>query len=81
MFALYMNIVHLAGCIAQLNDLANTAEQNDQKFVYRLKIDTIEDKIRKLANRTESKEFLHSFIKNSAIYLFLTFMQGQKKQK
>ncbi len=66
-FALYMNIVHLEGRIAELNDLANKAKQNDQKFVYRLKIDAIKDKIKKLTNRMEPKEFLHSIIKNSVI--------------
>ena len=67
MFALYMNIVHLEGRIAELNDLANKAKQNDQKFVYRLKIDAIEGKINKLSNRTEPKEFLNSLVKNSVI--------------
>ena len=67
MFALYMNIVHLEGRIAELNDLANKAKQNDQKFVYRLKIDAIKDKIKKLTNRMEPNEFLHSIIKNSVI--------------
>ncbi len=65
MFALYMNIVHLEGRITELNDLANKAEQNDQKFVYRLKIDAIEGRIKKLTNRLEPKELLHSLIKNS----------------
>ena len=65
MFALYMNIIHLEGRIAELNDLANKALQNDQKFVYRLKIDTIEDKIKKLTNRMEPKELLHSLVENS----------------
>ena len=65
MFALYMNIVHLEGRIAQLNDLANTAQQNDQKFVYRLKIDAVEDKIKALSNRKEPKELLHSLLENS----------------
>ncbi len=46
MFALYMNIVHLEGHIAQLNDLANKVKQNDQKFVYRLKNERIEEQIR-----------------------------------
>ncbi len=67
MFALYMNIVHLEGRIAELNDLADRAEQNDQKFVYRLKIDVLEDKIRKLAKRMEPKELLHSLLENSAV--------------
>ncbi len=65
MFALYMNIVHLEGRIAQLNDLAEKANQNDQKFVYNLKIDLIKDKIKKLTNRMEPKELLHSLLKNS----------------
>ena len=65
MFALYMNVVHLEGRIAELNDLANKADQNDQKFVYRLKIDAVEDRIKKLTNRMEPKEFLHLLIQNS----------------
>ncbi len=67
MFALYMNVVHLEGRIAQLNDLANKAQQNDQKFVYKFKIDAIKDKVKKLANRMEPKEFLNSLVKNSVI--------------
>ncbi len=67
MFALYMNVVHLEGRIAQLNDLANNAEQNDQKFVYKLKIDGIEGKIKTLTNRMEPKELLHSLVQNSAV--------------
>jgi hypothetical protein len=67
MFALYMNIVHLEGRIAQLNDLAKTAQQNDQKFIYRLKINTIEDKIKALSNKMEPKELLHSILENSII--------------
>ncbi len=67
MFALYMNIVHLEGRIAQLNDLADKADQNDQKFVYRLKIDAIEDKIKKLTNRMEPKGLLHSLVQNSVV--------------
>lgn len=65
MFALYMNIVHLEGRIAELNDLASKAQQNDQKFVYRLKIDRLIDKILKLTDRMEPKDFLNSIIKNS----------------
>jgi len=65
MFALYMNIVHLEGRIAELNDLANKAQQNDQKFVYRLKSEHIKDKILKLTNRLEPKEFLISIIENT----------------
>ncbi len=55
MFALYMNIVHLEGRIAQLNDLAKTVQQNDQKCVCWLKIDGIEDKIKALTNRLARK--------------------------
>ena len=65
MFALYMNTVHLEGRIAQLNDLANKAKQDDQKFVYRLKIDSTESKILKLTERMEPKEFLISIIEKS----------------
>ena len=62
MFALYMNIVHLEGRIAELNNLTKTVEQTEQKFVYRLKIDTIEGRILKLTNRLEPKAFLRSII-------------------
>jgi hypothetical protein len=67
MFALYMNVVHLEGRIAQLKDLVSKAQQNDQKFVYRLKIDAIEDEIKALSNRMEPKELLHSLLENSII--------------
>jgi hypothetical protein len=67
MFALYMNIVHLEGRIAELNDLANKARQNDQKFVYRLKIDLIKDKLLRLTNNLEPKEFLAFLVENSVI--------------
>jgi len=65
MFALYMNIVHLEGRIAELNDLANKAQQNDEKFVYRLKIESIEGKILKLTGRMEPKNFLNLLVENS----------------
>jgi hypothetical protein len=65
MFALYMNIVHLEGRIAQLNDLANKARQNDQKFVYRLKIDQLKDKVTKLAKRMEPEQLLAYMVENS----------------
>tara|TARA_R100001369_G_C3281597_1_gene162098 strand:- start:609 stop:872 length:264 start_codon:yes stop_codon:yes gene_type:complete len=64
MFALYMNIVHLEGRIAQLNDLADKAKQNDQKFVYKLKFDAIENRITKLTIRLEPKEYLYSIIQS-----------------
>ena len=67
MFAPYMNLVHLEGHVALLNDLANKAEQNDQKFVYKLKIDDIEGEIKALSNRMEPKELLHSLLENSII--------------
>lgn len=65
-FALYMNIVHLEGR-AQLNDLANKAAQNDQKFVCRLKVDAIERRINKLTSRMEPKGVLNSLVENSEI--------------
>lgn len=65
MFAVYMNIVHLEGRIAQLQDLANTAEQNDQKFVYRLKIDAIQEKVLALTQGMEPKAFLNTMVKQS----------------
>lgn len=65
MFGLYMNIVHLEGRITELNDLADKAQQDDKKFVYRLKIDSIKDKILKLTDRMEPKDFINSIIKNS----------------
>jgi len=58
MFAFYMNIVYLEGRIAMLNDLETKAKENDQKFVYRLKIDHLKDKIAKLTNRMEPQELL-----------------------
>lgn len=64
MFALYMNIVHLEGRMTELNDLANKAQQDDQKFVYRLKMDSIKDKILRLTDRLEPREFLISIIEN-----------------
>ena len=67
MFALYMNVVHLEGRIAELNNLANKSIDIDQKNVYAFKIDLIEDKIKKLTNVMEPKEFLHSILKNSVI--------------
>ena len=65
MFALYMNIVHLEGRITELNDLIIKEQQNDQKAVYKLKIDRVMDKILKLTYRKEPKDFLNSIIKNS----------------
>jgi hypothetical protein len=65
MFALYMNIVHLEGRIAELNDLANKARQNDQKFVYRLKIDLIKDKLLRLTNNLEPEQLLAYMVENS----------------
>ena len=62
MFALYMNILHLEGRMTELNDLVNKAQQNDQKFNYRLKIDIIKDKILKLTDRLEPKDFINSII-------------------
>lgn len=67
MFALYMNIIYLEGRICELNDLTNKAKQNDQKFVYRLRIDVIEDKIKTLTNRLEPKAFLQHLIINSLV--------------
>jgi hypothetical protein len=65
MFALYMNIVHLEGRIAMLGDLVANAKENDQKFVYRLKIDQLKDKVTKLANRMEPEQLLAYMVENS----------------
>lgn len=67
MFALYMNVVHLEVRTVQLNDLANKAQQNDQKFVYRLKMDRIKGTILKLTDIMEPKDFLNLLVENSEI--------------
>jgi hypothetical protein len=41
------------------------AQQNAQKFVYRLKRDAINDKILKLTDRMGSKDVLSSRLKNT----------------
>jgi hypothetical protein len=64
MFATYMNIVHLEGRIAQLNDLINKAESNDQKFVYRLQKDLILDKIKRLTGDHDPKQVLKELVHN-----------------
>ena len=67
MFARYMNIVHLEGRMTELNNLANIAQQNDQKFNYRLRMDAIKDKILKLRVRMESKAFLNGIVKKPGL--------------
>jgi len=44
-----------------------TAQQDDQKFVYRLNIDAIADGIKKLTNWMEPEDFLNTLVKNSLI--------------
>lgn len=65
MFALYMNIVHLEGRIAQLNELISKVKQNDLKAVYKLNVDSIECKINRLTTMMEPEEFLNLLVKNS----------------
>jgi hypothetical protein len=62
-----MNVVHLEVRTVQLNDLANKAQQNDQKFVYRLKMDRIKGTILKLTDIMEPKDFLNLLVENSEI--------------
>ena len=65
MFALCMHIVHLEVRIAELKDLANKAEQDVQKFVYKLKSEHIKDKILNLTERMEPEDFINSILKNT----------------
>lgn len=67
MFTHYMNIIHLEGRIAELNNLTNKEKKNDQKFNYRLRMDAIKDKILKLRVRIEPKAFINAIVKKSRL--------------
>jgi hypothetical protein len=64
-FAKYMNVVHLEGKIAALQELINKEKQIDKANIYRLKVDAIQMKISKLTDSLEPKDFLTTLIQGT----------------
>jgi hypothetical protein len=61
-FALYMNIVHLEGRIAQLEELSRQTKNEDTKFALKLQKGLLEEKIMKLTNHREPEAFVQDLL-------------------